>query len=162
MQTQLRAIDPLQPLGNFRSFEDLRGKAVSLTRFVALLLGALAALSLILAAAGIYGVISYTVTQRTKEMGIRLALGGSAAALVGSVVSRSALLGMAGVAIGLAGGLGLERLIRSIWVSTALPASSGWLLAGCALLLLVLSAVASLAPALKVVRLDPVRALRLD
>jgi putative ABC transport system permease protein len=162
MQTELRAIDPLQPLGNFRTFDDLRGKAVSLPRFIAFLLGGFAILALILAAAGIYGVIAYTVTQQTRELGIRLALGSTATSLIGRLVSRSSRLALVGVAIGLAGGFGLERVLRTVWESITLPASSTSLLAGCAFILLVISALASLLPAMRVTRLDPGQTLRLD
>jgi putative ABC transport system permease protein len=122
------------------------------------LLAAFAGIGLLLAAAGIYGLISYSVAQRTREFGIRMALGASRSLILRSVVLQGALLALIGVAIGVAGAAAFARTLRTfVWgVSTLDPATFTIV----ALILLAVASLASLVPAVRAIRLNPVAALR--
>jgi ABC-type antimicrobial peptide transport system permease subunit len=122
------------------------------------LIGACALLAVVLAGAGLFGVISYSVAQRTQEMGIRLALGATARQLVGSIVGQGAAMAGLGLVIGLAGAFAATRVLKSLvfGVSTTDPLT---FVAAAALLALVALA-ASLVPAWRVTRLDPALTLR--
>jgi putative ABC transport system permease protein len=158
MTQALRAVDPRQPFSRIRTMDALIDRSLTSQRFNMLLVGASALLAVVLSAAGLFGVISYAVAQRGHEMGVRLALGATAGQLVGSVVRQGALLGVIGVAIGLAGAFGLTRLLKTFvfGVSPTDPLT----FASAALLLLGLTMLASLVPALRLTRLDPASVLR--
>jgi len=127
-------------------------------RFTAALVAGFAALALALAAVGIYGLVSYTVAGRTREIGVRMALGAGRSAILAMVLKRALLLAGAGVAIGVAGGLALTRLLRSMLfgVSPTDPA----VFAGVSLFLLAVAALAGYLPARRAARVDPLIALR--
>ena len=127
-------------------------------RFTAALVAGFAALALVLAAVGIYGLISYTVASRTREIGVRMALGAGRGAILAMVIKRALLLAGAGVAIGVAGGLALTRLLRSMLfgVSATDPA----VFAGVSLFLLAVASFAGYLPARRASRVDPLIALR--
>jgi ABC-type antimicrobial peptide transport system permease subunit len=131
---------------------------VSDRRFVLLLLGFFAATALLLAVTGIYGVISYLAAQRTKEMGIRLALGAATGQVSRLLVGQGAALALIGVGIGLFAALGLTRLLGSLLygVGAADPVTFG----AAALLLGGVAVLASYLPARRVSRLDPMSTLR--
>jgi ABC-type antimicrobial peptide transport system permease subunit len=122
------------------------------------LIGACALLAVVLAGAGLFGVISYSVAQRTQEMGIRLALGATARQLVGSIVGQGAMMAGLGLVIGLAGAFGATRVLKSFvfGVSTTDPLTY----AAAAALLALVALAASLMPAWRVTRLDPALTLR--
>ncbi len=151
-------IDPDLPTGEVRSMESL--KQEYLPRVVIVGIGVFATVTLILAGIGMYGVTSYLVTQRTREFGIRIALGADAKAVAGCVGWRSMRVAAAGGAVGLAGSLGLGRLLSvSIWgISAADPLALG---AVAAVLMGVVLA-ATFAPARRAIRIDPAQALRAD
>jgi putative ABC transport system permease protein len=123
-----------------------------------LLLGLFAGIASFLAAVGLYGVVSYTVSQRTREMGLRLAVGASRAHLMRTVIAQGMKPAIAGVALGLAGALTLARLLETLLfgVTPFDPASY----AATALMLLVVAAFACFVPARRTMRLDPLIALR--
>jgi len=127
-------------------------------RFPALLVGAFALLALVLTAVGIYGVLSYTVRQRTHELGIRRAIGAPATHIFGLVLGRGAALAAFGLLIGLAGALAAARLLGSLLFGVAPwdPLTLATVGAG----LLTVSLVASWLPARAAVRVDPMEALR--
>jgi ABC-type antimicrobial peptide transport system permease subunit len=133
-------------------------RALSPRRFVLLVLGAFAGTALLLAALGIYAVLSYTVGQRAREIGIRLALGESAAGVRRRVVGRTLLLAGVGVAVGAALSLVASRLIRSLLYGVG-PADVPTFL-GTAALLLAVAALAGYLPARRASATDPVEALR--
>jgi putative ABC transport system permease protein len=158
LRSELQSVDKDVPLHNVAVMEQVVAKKVADPRFYTLLLGSFSALALILAAAGIYSVISYSVTQRTHEIGIRLALGAQAGAILRLVVKQGMALALAGLAIGLASALALTRVLSDFLyqVSVTDPATFA-LDSG------LLAAVAFLAcylPARRATKVDPMVALR--
>jgi ABC-type antimicrobial peptide transport system permease subunit len=158
IRTVLRPIDPNLPVREFVTFQDLVDRAVSPRRFLVLLLAGFAAFALILASLGIYAVISYSVSQRVQEIGIRMALGASARDVQGRILLRT--LGLAGV--GLALGMTGSRVLSTALGSLLFGVTSGdplTFIAGGALLIAV-AAVAGYIPAWRASRIDPMVALR--
>jgi putative ABC transport system permease protein len=149
-----------QPISNVQSMEDwistLSGKA----RLNSLLAAIFAAIALALAAVGIYGVISYSVVQRKKEIGIRIAVGATPDDILRWIVRQALVLTAAGVAIGLAGHFALSRVIRGLLYGTSPIDMSTWM--GAAVLLGLIAVVASYIPARRAMRSDPVTALRAE
>jgi predicted permease len=158
MQRAVQAVDPLLPFAKFRTLDDVRGEAVATPRAQATLLGALAGLALLLAAVGLYGLVANSVAERTRELGIRLALGASSRQTVMAAAAPGIALALAGVALGLgAARLGATALQHLVWgVSVTDPVT--FVVAAGSVLLVAL--VAALAPALRISRLNPIRALR--
>jgi putative ABC transport system permease protein len=142
----------------FMTLEQRLAENVAGPRFRSLLLAALAGLAVLLAMAGVYGVMSYVVGQRTGEIGLRMALGASPANLLGLVLRQGLTLTALGLAIGLAGAMAATSLLRSMLfgVKTTDPITY----VGVALLLCLVAAVASYIPARRAVRVDPLLALR--
>ena len=160
MQRELKAIDALLPFTAFRTLEEVRDRAVRNDRSMMILLVSFAGLAVLLAAVGIYGVISYLVTQRTNEIGIRIALGASITQIVRSIVLTGIGLAGAGIVAGVAGALMLTRFLQTLvfGVKTTDPLTFG----AAACFLLVVAGVACLIPALRIARLDPTQALRVE
>lgn len=142
------------------SLDSLVSRATAQPRFTTGLVSAFAALALLLAAVGIYGTLSYVVGARTREIGIRLALGASRGAIVTTVVRHGVIPAVAGGAIGLAAAVALVRTFRALLFGIE-PVDPGSFAGGAALLLLVALA-AALGPALRASRVDPASALRTD
>jgi predicted permease len=154
----IRQVDPAMPIDDYRTMSAIVDRAVSPRRFILLLLGGFAAAGLILAALGIYAVLSYNVSQRTAEIGIRMALGQSAASVRGQVVGRTLTLAGAGVVGGAVLSLLLTRLIGTLLFGVAATDAPTYL-AVCGGLLFV-AGVAGYLPARRASRTDPVEALR--
>jgi predicted permease len=159
VRSALRELDPGLPLPAGQPLESIVDRAVSPRRFVLQLLGIFAGAALLLASVGIYGVLSYSVSQRTREIGIRMALGESAARVRGSVVAKTLKLAGVGVALGWLASLGLGRWVGSLLygVSPTDPVTSGAML----LLLLLVSGLAGYLPARRASRVEPMAALRI-
>jgi putative ABC transport system permease protein len=156
----VRQVDRAQPVTEFREMEKLVGDAAAQPRFNSLLLAVFAGLSLLLAAAGIYGVMSYGVTQRTREIGLRMALGAQPGDVLKLVVGRGMWLTFVGVGIGLAASFGLTRVMRSLLfgVSDTDPLT----FIGVALLLTFVAFIACYVPARRATKVDPTVALRYE
>jgi putative ABC transport system permease protein len=160
LRSALAEIDPNQPLVKVRTMEDNMAATVAQPRFRTWLIGIFAALALLLAAVGIYGVMSYSVTQRTSEIGIRVTLGAQPFDVFRIVVGEGLRFALIGVAVGLAGGLVLARLLGSFLYGVS--ASDPLTFSGVALLLIAVSAAASFFPARRATRVDPIVALRYE
>ena len=160
IQTALRSVDAELPVGDFQPLEQLIDRAVSPRRFVTVLLGAFSGLALILAALGIYGVISYSVRQRTNEIGIRMALGAPAAAVLRMVIGHGVKLMIIGLVIGLATAFALTRVLASLLYGVGIGDPATFF--GVAFLLGGVALVACYFPARRAARVDPIIALRQD
>jgi len=154
----LRELNPGQPAAEFRPLRQIVDHAVSPRRFFALLVSAFAALGLTLASLGIYGVISYSVTRQTQEIGIRMALGATQARVLLGVIGRTLRLALVGIALGTVASLGVARLIASLLYGTT--PSDPATFAGMAALLCAVAFLAGYIPARRASRIDPMTALR--
>ena len=151
------SVDKDQPMWTVMSLEDKVARTQGQSRFLALLLGIFAGVALLLAGVGIYGVTSYGVAQRTREIGIRLALGASGERVLREVVGRGVRLTLVGVAVGLAGAVAMARLATAVLFGVK-PTDPG-ALAAAALILAFVSVAACYLPARRAARVDPVTAL---
>jgi predicted permease len=143
-----------------KSMEDVIGDSLTARRFTRLLLGTFALLALVLAGVGIYGVVSYTVTQTTHDIGIRMALGAGRRAVLGSVLGGAMRMAGAGIAAGAVAAFAVTRLLKDLLfgVSAADPLTFG----AVALVLAALTLLASYIPALRATKVDPIVALRCE
>jgi putative ABC transport system permease protein len=156
----IRSVNKDQAISDVRSVDQIRNQAMGGRRLVSVLLGTFATVALILAGLGIYGVISYNVAQRTREMGIRSALGASERSLLRLILDQGVRLTLIGLAIGVAGAIGLTRLMSAVLFGVGARdpvtmVSVGVILAGVAVL-------ASYVPARRATRVDPIVALRYE
>jgi putative ABC transport system permease protein len=160
IEKQIRAIDPKATFSNIETLDTVKSESVAQPRFRSFLIAGFAALSLLLAAIGIYGVIAYSVAQRTNEIGIRMALGAQQSSVLKEIVSDGAGIGLVGVALGYAGALTLTRLLSSLLfaISTTDPLTFALVTA----ILILVAIAASLVPALRATRIDPMVALRYE
>jgi hypothetical protein len=156
--TALRELNPKQPIADFRPIQTLVDHANSPRQFFMMLVASFAALGLILAALGIYGVISYSVTQRTQEIGIRMALGATMALVQRSVLARTLRLALIGIAAGAVASLLISRAIAALLFDTA----PGDPLTFAAMVLLIggVALLAGYIPARRASRINPMVALR--
>jgi putative ABC transport system permease protein len=150
--------DPAQPVHSVVAMRDLVAHTVARERFYTLVLGVFSALALTLAASGVFGVLSYWVSGRTQEIGVRMTLGASRAEVIRSVLARGAALGIVGAAFGLIAALATSRIVESVLFRVS--ATDGATLAGVALLLLATALAACTIPAMRASRIDPIVALR--
>jgi predicted permease len=159
VRAAIRALDPSIPIYSVASMDALIGSQTSQSRFTMWLMGVFAVIALALAVIGIYGVMSYLVTQRTREIGIRLALGAGGKDILKLVVGNGAQLVVVGIALGLAAAFALQRLVSSLLFGvTAADAAS----AGAVAILAVVALLACYVPARRATRIDPLRALHYE
>lgn len=160
IEDAIRAVDPQQTFTAAFTLDDVVSEAVARPRLLAVLLGLFGAMGLVLGALGIYGVLAYLVSQRTREIGVRIALGAQRQDVLRMVVGSGLRLAGAGVGIGLAGALALTRLMQGVLFGVS--AYDPLTFAAVAVGLVAVAAFASWIPALRATRIDPLEALRAD
>jgi predicted permease len=160
LQEAVIAEDPQQAVYNVRPMTDVIARALTPKRVNALLITTFSLVALLLAAVGVYGVIAYGVSRRTREIGIRIALGARGEDVMRLVMREGVLLGIAGVALGLAGAWALRRLIEGMLYGIQPEDPITFVLA--AVVLMATAAFATLIPSRRATRVDPVRAIRAE
>jgi len=156
----IRNIDPEQPVGEVSTMEGLLARSIARSRFSAALLAVFSLVALVMASVGIYGVMSYSVQQRTHEIGLRMALGAQQTDVLRLVVKQGVILGLIGVAVGLIAAFGLTRLIVSLLFEV--PATDTRTFAAVAGGLFLITLVACYVPARRATKVDPIVALRYE
>jgi ABC-type antimicrobial peptide transport system permease subunit len=157
VQREIRQIDAQVPIQNPQRVRDVIDQSLWAVKLGAGLLGVFGLLALALACVGLYGVMAYSVGQRTQEIGLRMALGAAPGHVLGLVLRQGLLLVGVGVAIGVTGALGVSQLVGSLLFGSAYDPLS---FIGASAALVAVAALASLLPALRASRVDPLVALR--
>jgi putative ABC transport system permease protein len=160
VRSEVYAIDGNLPVSNVRTLDAILAKSISQQRFYMLLLAVFASVALVLAAVGIFGVLSYAVSQRTREIGIRMALGAQSPTVIGLIVRQAMVLVALGVAAGLVGGLVLSQTMAKMLFGVAPTDPATY--ATVAVVLGTVALVASYLPARRATRVDPIVALRAE
>ena len=160
LRKTIGSVDPQLPIASVRTIDDLRGEKLSSQRFMMWLVAGLGLIALVLAAVGLHGLIASSVNERTRELGIRLALGATTRQAMTAVVIPGIVLAAIGVAIGTAAAFATARLLQSfVWgITPTDPATFTTVI----IVLMGIALVASLVPALRVLRLDPATTLRAE
>jgi predicted permease len=154
----IRRIDPNIPVTDVRSMDEVLDQSTTQRRFLTSALAGFAAVALALAVVGIYGLLSFWVTQNRREIGIRMALGADSASVLGAVLGRALRLAAIGLVIGIAASLASGRVLAGLLFQVGAHDPAVMLSVG--ILMLAVTAAACLTPALRATRIDPVRALR--
>ncbi|MBZ5609111.1 MAG: ABC transporter permease [Acidobacteriia bacterium] len=160
VRSRILAIDQDQPVTNVRTMEQHLSGSIRQTRLTMLLLAVFSTVALLVATVGLYGLIGYSVAQRTQELGIRLALGAGPGQVLRLVLRQGLVLAILGVLLGLAGSLALTRGIQSLLYDVS--PTDGWTFAACALAFIAIALAASYIPARRAARIDPIEALRCE
>jgi ABC-type antimicrobial peptide transport system permease subunit len=160
MKEQIWALDPLQTIFHAFMLDDQISWRLVARRFSLFLLGGFAIATLLLATAGVYGVMSFSTNQRMREFGVRMALGAKRRDIVGLVIGDGLKLAGVGVIVGIAAALPLTRLLRALLfgISTTDPVTFLWV----GLVLVLVAAAACYVPARRALKINPVQALRVD
>jgi predicted permease len=160
IRAAVTAIDPGLPIVQLRTMEDVVGASLTRQRFLSMLLGIFAGVALLLAAIGTYGVLSYMVSERHREIGIRMALGAGSGQVIGLVMRQGVTIAGIGIVAGVMGALGLSRITQSLLygVEPSDPATFGTVIAVIALV----ATAACLIPMRRATRVDPLTAIRTD
>jgi len=160
IRSAVLAVDPEQPISSVRSMEQVMSESMARRQFNTALLTIFASVALLLAVVGIYGIMSYSVAQRTHEMGIRMALGAARGETLRLVLGHGMKLAVIGVVIGVVGAFALTRLMLSMLYEISATDPKTFVLAS--LIILLTAAIACLGPALRATRVDPMVALRCE
>lgn len=160
IQKEMRQLDPDLPAVTVKTMDEMMTGSTRQNRFGLTLIGLFAVLAVILASVGLYGVLAYSVSQRTSELGLRMALGADGTAITRLVVWQGLRPALAGIVLGIAGGIGGTELLQSMLYEAKRndPAVIGAVVA----LLVVVTMASCLVPAWRATRIDPVVALRAD
>ena len=156
----IRALDPQQPSGEISTMESLLSTSVARSRFSASLLAVFSIVALVMAVVGIYGVMSYSVLQRTHEIGVRMALGAQRVDVLKLVVKKGVLLALIGIVVGLAASLAVTRLLATLLFEVT--ATDAVTFAGVSVGLFLVTLFACYLPARRATRVDPLKALRYE
>jgi putative ABC transport system permease protein len=159
-RTKVRSLDPDLPISDIASMDERLKKSLASQRFQLFLFGAFAFVALVLAAVGVYGVMSYSVRLRTPELGVRIALGAQRSTVLKLVVRHGLVLGLAGILVGTALAFGLTRLMRSLLFGV--EANDLVTFLGAVLVLMAAIALACVVPSLRATRIDPLSVLRAE
>jgi putative ABC transport system permease protein len=160
VRAQLNAIDANLPPGDVDTLQGLIDTSIAQPRFRTMLVAAFAAIALLLAAVGVYGLVSYSVAQRTREIGIRIALGAQPRQVLAQIMREGVMLAVVGVALGLLSALVAGRAIATFLFNV--PATDPLTLGSVAALLLAVAALATYIPSRRALGVDPLTALRSD
>ena len=160
VRSAIAAVDPANPPFQVSEMRRVISDRIASNRLTAQLIAIFAGLALVLAAVGIYGVLSFSVVRRTHEIGLRMALGASRAAVVRLIVSEAAVVALGGIGIGLAGVIALARVIRTMLFGVAV--TDPLTCAGSVAALLTIAILAAAAPAVRASKVDPMTSLRHD
>jgi putative ABC transport system permease protein len=160
VRAEARAIDPALPIYDLKPMDQLRAESLAQRRFVLVLIGLFGVLALTLAAIGVYGVMSLLVSERTQEVGVRLALGAYPSQVLGMLVAQATRLAVTGVTLGFALSLLVMPLLQSQLY--AVQPRDPLTLAGVPAALVAVAVLAALVPARRAMRVDPVKALRYE
>ena len=156
----IHTVNKDQALTDIRTLDQIKDQAMAQNRLQSVLLGIFAIVALLLSAIGIYGVISYSVAQRTQELGIRASLGASEPSLLWLVLSRGLILTLAGLVLGVGGALGLTRLMASLLYN--IGARDPMTMVAVAAVLVTVAVFACYVPARRATKVDPLIALRYE
>ena len=160
VRARVSALDQSQPVTNARTMEQHLGNSIAQNRFTLLLLSVFSIVSLVIATVGLYGLIAYSISQRTQEFGVRLALGAAPVNIVRLVMRQGLVAALAGILVGLAGSAGLTRVMKSLLYQVS--ATDAETFTASAILFLAVAALASYIPARRAARLDPSETLRYE
>jgi putative ABC transport system permease protein len=160
IKTAVRDVNPDQPISQLREAGELLQDATARQRFNMSLLTLFGLLAMILAAVGVYGVMAYGVSQRTRELGIRLALGARSSSVQALVLRDGLVMTLSGLGLGVLGALGLSRLLTTLLYGVS--PSDPRVLGAAVLVLAVVSTIACLVPAIRATRVNPIDALRAE
>jgi ABC-type antimicrobial peptide transport system permease subunit len=160
IRAAVQSVDPGLPLAGVATMDDLIAQSLGPRRFSLLLLAGFALLALVLASIGLYGVMSYTVTQRARELGVRVALGASTRDVIGLVLGQGVRLVLLGVGIGLVAAFSITRVMRTMLFDVS--ATDPLTFVAIPLLLVAVALLASYLPARRATVVDPVVALRTE
>ena len=158
VRAALRTVDPALPTSDYQTLDQIVDRSVSPRRFILLLIGAFSVTALLLASIGIYGVISYSVSQQTQEIGIRMAMGASAVQVQGRIVMKTLILASAGILVGMVGAFMVSRLMASQLYG--IGPTDPLTFVAITLLLALISVLAGHLPARRASRIDPMSVLR--
>jgi putative ABC transport system permease protein len=158
IREQAAAMDADVPVAGLATLESYVSNAMAQTRFMLALIGTFAGLALLLASIGLYGVISYSARQRTRELGVRVAFGATARDILRLILGQGLLVALIGIGVGLAAAFAMTRVVRSFLVGVG--GTDPITFVGVPLLLLIVAAVAAFIPAMRASAIDPVTALR--
>lgn len=164
VRAAVKEVSPEQPVSNIRTMEQLVSNSIAQPRFSMMLLGLFAVLALVLSIVGIYGITAYSVTQRTREIGLRMALGAQPGGILRMVVRETGILALVGVVLGLVAAYALARFLATSLSSMlfGVEATDPLIFAGVSVGLILISLAAAFLPGRRATRVDPLTALRAD